>query len=132
VAGQKGTVNALDSMGGTNESIYSALPAAGQNSVEVPLITLDDLVQAQFGTEENRFIDVCKMDIERAEYEVFQSQTSSTIRRFRHFIVEIHPHESLRETDLIEKICSFGFERVPDEQKQVPGVYLFKNVEIRG
>ena len=130
VAGRNGTATIADSAGGTSESIYSEISPGWKNSVEVPLVTLDDLVNEQFGIGENNFIDVCKMDIEGAEHEVFQSQTGGAIRRVRHLLIEIHPRKNFSEADLIKKICGFGFELVPDKKPREADVHLFRNLKI--
>lgn len=131
VAGRNGTTIISNNAGGTSESIYLESPVCEKNLVKVPLITLDDLVNAQFGTQENSFIDICKMDIEGAEHEVFQSQTSSAIRHARYLIIEIHSRKGFGEASLIKQICDFGFELIPDKKPREAGVHLFKNLKIK-
>ena len=41
-----------------------ARPAAEEKLVEVPLLTLDELLQKNFGTGQDGFVDVCKIDVE--------------------------------------------------------------------
>jgi FkbM family methyltransferase len=131
-AGRSGTIKIPATRGGTNESIDQASSSTSQELVEIPLITLDELIEGQFGPQPDTSIDICKMDIERAEYEIFQSGTCSAIRRVRHLIIEIHPHPDASASGLIDRICSFGFRHVSGAATDGgASVHLFTNETAR-
>lgn len=126
IAGRAGAIQVRDSRGGTSESIY-AKPAGAGKMLEVPLVTFDGLVQAHFGADPAAGIDLCKMDVEGAEYEIFRSPSCDTIRRVKFLLIEIHPNEAITEQELIGKIQSFGFVQVADAGPEEQRVYLFRN-----
>jgi hypothetical protein len=92
--------------------------------VTIPLVTFDSVVASRFGPDE--VLDLVKIDVEGAEYEIFFSETCGSIRRFAFLIIEIHEHEKRTKEDLIQRISSFGFDLVPDPNPQDAAVYFFK------
>ncbi|HEX5400229.1 MAG TPA: FkbM family methyltransferase [Verrucomicrobiae bacterium] len=129
IAGRTGSIPIGDSRGGTSESLYAKRTGGGK-TLEVPLTTIDDLVRTHFGDHPATAIDLCKMDVEGAEYDIFQSPTCATIRRVKFLLMEIHPHTGAREADLIAKIEAFGFEQVAGKVAGEQHVYLFRNVAL--
>ena len=123
VAGREGSIQIPKSRGGTGESIYAS---AGANAemVTVPLVTFDSIVASRFTADE--VLDIVKIDIEGAEYEVLFSETCGSIRRFAFLIIEIHKHEKWTEKEAIQRIESFGFELVPDPNPQDADVFFFR------
>jgi FkbM family methyltransferase len=129
VTGQEGVIHVRDSRGGTSESIYAKTDVSGR-MVAIPAVTFDGLMHKHFCSGPDTVIDVCKMDIEGAEYEVLQSPACKTIRRVNYLIIEIHPHPALTEVELIRKIESFGFKRVADAAPSEQNVHLFRNTAL--
>ncbi len=82
---------------------------AGQrNSVVVTTTTLASVVERLQAPA----IDLLKMDIESSEYEVVQTSTPSTLRRFRRIVVEYHAapvHSRSNRKALQAQIVSAGF-----------------------
>ena len=127
VAAKNGSVTLADNAGGTGESIYSQVLSPEEKSVVVPLITVDDIITTYFGNDATEPIDVCKMDIEGAEYEVLPSETCKQLKRAKFFIIEIHKHPDALQ--LVETIKSIGFSEVTDKGSSNGDVHLFKNVD---
>ena len=125
VAGRNGFVEIRNTSGGTSESIYSQKLDGMADTLKVPLMTLDEVVDSNF--EPHTLVDVCKMDIESAEYEVLESNTCQSLRRFRLLIIEIH--NSDKSLDLVERISAAGFhEIVVSGKANDQNVHCFKPI----
>ena len=124
VAGRGGTIQIPKTEGGTSESIYFQQSDVKADLVTIPLVTLDGIVNSNFAADD--VLDVAKIDVEGAEYEIFFSETSKTIERFGHIIIELHHNAKWTEANLIERISSFGFELIPDPNPQEANVYFFE------
>ena len=77
----------------------------------MPGVTFDALVAGHFGAGDDD-LDLVKMDVEGAEYEILFSDSATALRRFRSLIIEIHRGNVRPPEELVERIGSFGFERV--------------------
>ena len=113
--------------GGTSNSIYQSgdSPAQGRSKVPVPGITLDDIGRTEF--PEPEAVDLCKMDIEGAEYEVLFSRTHGLLRRVRYLVIEVHRNPAHTQAEFFEKLAGEGFEEVPCAEPGIKGVHLFRN-----
>jgi hypothetical protein len=79
---------------------------------EVPVVTLDELVQQAGGR-----IDVLKMDIEGAEFEVLEKAAPEALSRINQILVEFHdgtiPEFSRRDRQkAIRPLAAAGFKAV--------------------
>ncbi len=54
-------------------------------------------------------VDLLKVDVEGAEYDIFSVVTEDDLRRFKHLLIEFHNNRG-RASELISKIESAGFE----------------------
>lgn len=131
VSARSGIVEIPDSHGGTGESIYQQRISTTK-TVPVPLTTFDELVASHFGSSSDAALDIVKMDVEGAEYEILLSTTCSSIRRFKYLLMEIHnnPTSSISINGLIEHIHRMGFSDFEDFPGCNQGVYLFRNIEL--
>jgi FkbM family methyltransferase len=102
------------SRGGTGESIYGNRHDPSTAHVAVRTTTLQALYEEYFGDE---FLDICKIDIEGAEYDVLDSCPDEVIRRIRYLVIEFH--DAFRTPAVIEKIVRLGFVAMgsPDTHK---------------
>lgn len=75
-------------------------------------------------------IDICKIDIEGAEYELFYSEHINTICHVRYLIIEIHNFLNHKKSDFINKVLGLGFDLILAGNSISPDVYLFKNRNI--
>lgn len=86
-----------------NTSVTSSLIGGSNDFEYVETITLREIVDSQGP------IDLFKMDIEGAEFEVFNGVDLKTLKQIRTFVCEIHPQYG--DVDLIvEKLESAGFQ----------------------
>jgi FkbM family methyltransferase len=115
VAGRDGSITLRVGPGGTGDSI---LKVSGGTQISVPAITLDRLI-------DRSSIDLVKLDIEGAEFEVFNSETYRSIRLCRYLIAEIHP-EYGNPLVVLEKLRDSGFERVEVASGQ-DGIFCLVN-----
>jgi FkbM family methyltransferase len=79
-------------------------------SYDVEAVTLDTLLKrVSVGT-----VDILKLDLEGAEYELFDGATPEQVRPFRQLFVEFHHHavSHFREADtrrIVKRVADFGF-----------------------
>jgi FkbM family methyltransferase len=123
VCGCERFIRVRDNLGWPTNSIYER-DDGSDDLVTVPGVTFDQLYRDYF---ENDKIDIAKIDIELAEYEVLYSDTCRTFTQCEFLLIEIHPHPSLSTDALIERIKKFGFEPVADASPDFASVYLFRN-----
>jgi FkbM family methyltransferase len=82
----------------------SSVVMSGSRSHAVETITLDDLV------ERSDPIDLLKLDIEGAEFEVIRRASASTLSRIRAIVGELHLEgREAQQKELVEKLRSVGF-----------------------
>lgn len=109
--------------GGTSDSLYKENQEAGETIYNIKGMTLDEIYLSTFNKEPG---DLCKIDIEGAEYEIFDSPHHISIANFRYLIIEIHSRPQREKIDVIGKIASCGFSQI---SKDAQGdVFLFHNV----
>jgi hypothetical protein len=70
-------------------------------------------------------VDICKIDVEQAEYEVMASPGHDRLRRCRVLVVEIHDLAGHSHRDVADAIVGLGFEELP--RGSDPSVYVFRN-----
>jgi FkbM family methyltransferase len=114
VTGDGAPVEIVDSRGGTGQSMY----AGEGGKISVPGVTFDELVKRYFGPGMED-LDVVKVDVEGAEFEIFLSGKGDLLRRFRSLFIEIHPVAAHSRTELVEKIQSLGFRLVGEGNDSV-------------
>jgi FkbM family methyltransferase len=76
-------------------------------------------------------IDICKIDIEGAEYELFYSEHITKVVLVRYLIIEIHTFSNHKKVDFINRVLELGFELILAGNKISPDVYLFKNKNMK-
>lgn len=75
------------------------------DSEEIGTISLLSLLE-KHGLSE---VDLLKVDVEGAEYDIFSVVSPEDLRRFKHMLIEFHNNRG-RASDLISKIISAGFD----------------------
>jgi FkbM family methyltransferase len=90
--------------------------------------TFDNIVEEHFAADT---IDVCKMDIEGAEYDIVLGDAAERLKQCRFLIIEIHPHASYTSDSLKERLQTMGFRKVSVPRRVASeDVFLFQNVAI--
>jgi FkbM family methyltransferase len=109
------------SRGGTGDSMYSGGTESAIFQVPVPTTTLQALYDQYF---ENEFVDICKIDIEGAEYELFASSPDDLLQKIRYLVMEMHYfHDSgpAKAQVLIERMTALGFVEMTIEEGHKTG-----------
>jgi FkbM family methyltransferase len=96
------------SRGSTGESMYSdrtgSRDGSNGSNIAVRTTTMQTLFDQYF---KNQFVDICKIDIEGAEYEVFASSPDDVLQRIRYLIVEFH--DAPKTPEVLKRIAGLGF-----------------------
>ena len=108
----------------TGFSLLGDHPNLEAGSIEVEAITFDMLVDRYVP---DTTIDLCKMDVEGAEFEILLSSGSETLTRCRFLICEIHTSARHKKSDLIEALERKGFAPVPVAGSATNDTVLFRN-----
>lgn len=109
--------------GGTGFSIYGSKNGAASEDAIIEVLTLDDIMHRGFG---DGAVDLCKMDVEGAEYEVLLNDSADSLRRIHYLIIEIHAAEESQQEALLRKLAAQGFERIKTSTSY-DDVHLFAN-----
>jgi FkbM family methyltransferase len=108
--------------GCVSDSIYGSSWNAASSTTRVEGLTFDELYDRNFPGE---IVDICKIDVEQAEYEVMENPGHDRMRSCRLLVVEIHEVEGRSRQDVAGAIVGLGFEELP--RRSDPGVYVFRN-----
>jgi len=111
--------------GSVSDNIY--LTSADGNATEINGYTFNRLYDRYYSDER---VDVCKIDIEGAEFDVFRGNDCDRLRQCRYVIMEIHEREDRDANELIEKLQDLGFTRHPTKPGADPTVHLFSNSSL--
>jgi FkbM family methyltransferase len=117
--------------GSTSDSIYTTKNSKQMLPHETPCIvdgwTFDELSKRAFPND--GVIDLCKMDVEGAEYDIFLgSNAHESICRCAYLVMEIHPHKTYTASDIINRLAGYGIQQIDRDSQH--SVYLFKNEEL--
>jgi FkbM family methyltransferase len=108
--------------GDTGDSLEHGSPTVDGTSLQhVPGTTIDRLL-ADFVDP----VDICKLDVEGAEYAIFGQPNHATIRRCRYLLIEVHDHVDHDPEHLLSHLHALGFEATTGARDAV-GVHLFRN-----
>ncbi len=99
------------SRGGTSTSILRDQADGTAVSDTVTTISLASLYRKYF---DNGLIDICKVDIEGAEYEAFESSDDAVLLAIRYLIIELH--EPSRTPRFVERLSSLGYTEMTHEE----------------
>jgi hypothetical protein len=95
------------------------------DEVVVPGHTFDDLYSECFG---DKTVDVCKIDVEKAEYEILDAPGHNQLRRCRFLFIEIHDVPDRRPAQIVDTLGQFGYVLLP--RASDPSIYLFRNAQL--
>lgn len=107
--------------GGTGDSLYNEEDREGSKSYRIEGVTLDDLYHSSFNGEN---IDLLKMDVEGAEYEIFDN-AHNVIKMAKNIIIEIHEVPGRDRKEVADALFNAGFVEVA--QSCVKNVFLYEN-----
>lgn len=110
--------------GSVSDSIYEQKSGSGSEKYEIEGKSFDSLYNEYFA---DQTIDLCKMDVEGAEFDVFREHSHSTIVNCRYLLIEIHEHEGRDRNDVLSVIESLGFVQQELGSEGDPWVHFFVN-----
>jgi FkbM family methyltransferase len=127
VCGEPGTLNVALGAGNSGDSIYNGDARTGRETFEIEGLTFDQIYERYFSGET---IDICKIDIEGAEFELFAKPSHENLRRCRYLIMEIHENEGRRADTIIQAMERLGFVHKAQPPDADPAVFFFANSNI--
>jgi FkbM family methyltransferase len=102
------------SRGSTGLSMETNRGSQADPHVSVPAITIRELYDRYFP---DAWIDICKIDIEGAEYDALEATPDSVLRRIRTLIIEFH--HPARTPPVLSRLRNAGFtEIIPDAESR--------------
>ena len=116
--------------GDISDSIYQDRAKASpkpRQKYQIEGYSFDDLFRAHFG---NGVVDICKMDIEGAEYEVLASSEHTGLQNCRYLIIELHPVPADRERQFADALRATGFVELNGGDQRLPGERLYRNEKL--
>jgi FkbM family methyltransferase len=126
VSGERGTIRFAASTCSLADSIFSESSADSAETVELPLITLQDAL-AQGGLLEHP-LDLLKLDCEGAEYSIIRLSSPEILQKFRSLIMEIHAAPAGESFEaLTAKLQACGFRVV--EERAEPKLMFWQRVD---
>lgn len=124
VTGKSGSIKVSLGKGSVADNIYEVSTSSDLRSTTLPALTFDELIAKYLP---NGSIDICKMDIEGAEYEALDEDTSKNLGRCRHLVIEMHGERPTMDA-LCEKILTRNFSVVkPQRPFLEANVFWFRN-----
>ncbi len=124
LCGQAGVLKVSLGAGSVGDSIYEKVSGDDSQVYEIEGLTLDDVWQQYFSGET---VDLCKMDIEGAEFDVFLQPAHQSLRQCRYLIIEIHERDGRRAEEILPAIEKLGFVRQPTQPDADRAVHFFVN-----
>ena len=108
--------------GGVSDSIYEASEGGDVRQYEIDGFSYNDLFNKYFPDE---VVDICKIDVEGAEFEVFEGTAFDHLANCRYLIMEIHERNGRRSEEIIPVVEKLGFARQPNEADADQSVHFF-------
>jgi FkbM family methyltransferase len=128
VCGESGKLQVNISQGSVSDSIV--FQTAVGNSLTVDGWSIRDVMHSGFG--EFQSIDICKIDIEGAEYGVFDDPSHASLGRCRWIVIEIHDFPGRTPGEIRHKIEAIGFKALEPSAKSVEdNVFLFERISCK-
>jgi FkbM family methyltransferase len=100
--------------GGTSDNIYD-LAADKTATQTIQGTTFDDVYKSAFPDE---MVDICKIDIEGAEFDVFRGHHWQMAARCRYILIEIHHNRERDRRVVIDSLVDKGFTEIGGELKK--------------
>ncbi len=110
--------------GSVSDSIYVNKQGSDSKAFNVRGLTLDTLIETNFNDE---VVDICKIDVEGAEFEVFLNPFHQRLTQCRYLIMEIHERDGRTADEILPVIETLGFHRRPTQPGADPTVHFFAN-----
>lgn len=127
ICGHDGEVFVSLGKGGTSDSVTMADPRSTcLVNCRISCTTFDSLYRRYCDGE---IVDICKIDIEGSEYDIFLNAGHDSIRRCRYVIMEIHPGDAIKRVELDRELQRLGFSEI-DTDYVGDNVHFFSNLGL--
>jgi|ERR1035437_5934083 FkbM family methyltransferase len=110
--------------GSTGESIYSI---NSDLEIEIKSISLNGIFNV---ISKSLPIDIVKIDIEGAEYEIFFGDKFQKLKNAKFLLMEIHNNVDISKDDLIKVVEGLNFQTKIKTTLKNTIIYLFQNIEL--
>ncbi len=124
LCGKTRMIEATLGNGDVSDSIYENVSNPDAKQYKIQGLSLDDFYKNHF---ENEVIDICKIDVEGAEFEVFLEPDHKSLKQCRYVIMEIHERNGRRGDEILPVIKDLGFVRHEQDADADPTVHFFVN-----
>lgn len=122
LCGRSGPLQVRLGEGSVADSLYDRSFNATGATTEVPGLTFDELHRQAFGDAP---VDICKIDIEQAEYEMIDNPGHERLRYCRLIVMEIHQVAGRSQTEVVRHLEGLGFALLPQQSDR--SVFVFVN-----
>jgi FkbM family methyltransferase len=113
--------------GGAGDSIYTSGASTNGRLYRLQGMTFDEIYTENFAGE---VVDICKIDVEGAEYEIFSTPHHQNLTRCRYLIIEIHEGQGKNPASVIDRLKQLKFIELPATEQVEPAVHFFANTEL--
>jgi FkbM family methyltransferase len=110
------------SRGSTSQSMYAQPNQARAAQVSVPTTTIARLLESYFP---DTAVDICKIDIEGAEYDALMATPNAVLEKIRNVIIEFH--DPIRTPVCVKRLEDAGFRETTGNETTQTG----ENTEVR-
>lgn len=122
VCGTSGKLNVSLGHGDVSDNIYDEPSNSNAESFDIDGFTFDEIFEKYFGDET---VDICKIDIEGAEFDIFRGPHHQRLRNCRYLIMEIHERPDRKAEEIIPIIEALGLSHQPTKPGTDPTVHFF-------
>ena len=102
-----------DRKGSSSNNIYNAVED-NSGLLTVRGYTFDDIYKNTFG---DNIVDLCKMDVEGAEFEILREGNCDRLKMCRYLLIEIHHEPDRNRDEVLSRLHDLGFEEVDGASK---------------
>ena len=129
ICGESKEINVNFGNASTSDNIYNSDINDGNSFYKIKGVTFNEVYNETF---QNEIIDICKIDIEGAEFEVFENENSDLIKNCRYILIEIHHNAENSRENIRNKLIKMNFEEIEGNNKSdnLHYVHFFQNLKL--
>lgn len=115
--------------GGASDNIFSESDSGESDNYRLTGKTIDTIYAEHFKDE---LIDICKIDIEGAEFDVFQNDFYECLKNCKYIIMEIHHGKQNKRDFILDKLAGLNFQEIDGDNKndEYHYVHFFVNKNV--
>lgn len=126
VTGNNREINLNLGSGGAGDNIYTG---GGANNYRIQGFDFDEIYRSTLG---EKITDICKMDIEGAEFEIFGGSDFTKLKKCKYLLIEIHHGKDRPRKTVLNKLSEIGFAEFDGAEKNDDAhyVHFFMNTKL--